>query len=64
VIEALSLAEEVSGRTAQTVYSDTTRLGDHKWYISDCAKLCSRYPSWTPRYDLRTIMEELVEATA
>lgn len=64
LLEALSRVEDLTGRSANTSYTATPRRGDHRWYISDCSKFRSQYPSWTPEYDMETILCELVEAAA
>lgn len=61
VLEALALAEEITGREAKTEHIDEARIGDHIWWITDMAKFHSHYPQWTQSYDLADIMTELAE---
>jgi CDP-paratose 2-epimerase len=64
VFEALTLAEEITGRAAKTETLDQPRRGDHIWYISDMAKFRGHYPQWVQTCDIPTIMRELAERWA
>jgi CDP-paratose 2-epimerase len=61
MIEAIALCEEVSGRQLNWTYTETNRVGDHIWYISDTARFQSHYPAWSQRYDLRALVEEMYD---
>jgi CDP-paratose 2-epimerase len=63
VLEAISIIEELSGRRLDYKLSDEARSGDHIWWISDVRKFQQHYPEWNYRYDLRRILQEIVEAT-
>jgi CDP-paratose 2-epimerase len=43
-------------------YSETNRIGDHIWYISDTRKFQSHYPGWMQTYDLPRIFDEIFES--
>ena len=61
-------ASELTGRPLTWTYSDTSRAGDHIWWVSDVRKFASHYPGWSLTYSLeRTIAEihgEIVERDA
>jgi CDP-paratose 2-epimerase len=59
VLEAIRMAESVSGRTMIFEYSDVVRPGDHICYISDLAKMKRHYPEWSVSRNLSTIFEEI-----
>jgi len=59
MLEAISLCEEISGNKMNYSYSDTNRVGDHIWYISDLTKFREHYPEWHQKYDLTTTMGEI-----
>ena len=59
VIEAISLAEEFTGKKMSVSYLNENRVGDHKWYISDISKFQSFYPDWKFSYSLSDICEEI-----
>jgi CDP-paratose 2-epimerase len=57
--EAIAICEQMAGKPMNVVHSDTNRIGDHIWYISDTRKFQKHYPDWSYRYDLKRIMEEI-----
>ncbi len=61
LLEAVALCEELTGRSMTTAYDATNRVGDHIWYISDTSKFRAHYPNWSYRYDLRGILESVLE---
>ena len=63
MLEAIRQAEELCGRQLDYTLSDEARSGDHIWWISDVRRFRQDYPGWEYRYDMRRIMEEIVEAT-
>ena len=62
MIEAIELAERLTGRAFNWSYEETNRIGDHVWWISDVGRFRQHYPGWTYRYDLEALMSEIVEA--
>ena len=52
--EAILLCEEISGNKMNYKYSDTNRIGDHIWWISDVSKFRSHFPDWHWKYNLIT----------
>ncbi|MDR3297440.1 MAG: NAD-dependent epimerase/dehydratase family protein [Prevotellaceae bacterium] len=59
--EAIALCEEITGKKMNVTYTDTNRIGDHIWYISDLSKFRSHYPDWHWKYDLKTTAAEIFE---
>ncbi|NLC56829.1 MAG: NAD-dependent epimerase/dehydratase family protein [Armatimonadetes bacterium] len=59
VLEAIRLCEEISGNQMSVRYSETNRVGDHRWWISDVSKFQSHYPEWRLTCDLRATLEEI-----
>ncbi len=64
VLEAISICEEIADRELVWEYVDENRIGDHLWWISDISAFRTDYPDWSPRYDLRGILEEIHEHSA
>ena len=62
MIEAIKLCEQISGKKINYTYSDTNRIGDHIWYISDLSKFKGHYPNWNWKYDLVVTLEEIFNA--
>ena len=59
MLESIRLCQELSGKEMKTEYSDTHRIGDHIWYVSDIGKFRRHYPDWEFEYDLEQILEEI-----
>jgi len=59
VIEAARICEEITGIKLKTRYSDTSRSGDHIWWISDCRKFCNHYPEWSITHNVTDIIKEI-----
>lgn len=62
VLEAIALAEEVTGRKMSVTFKDEPRIGDHKWWISDCSKFKADYPEWRITKSLRDVVTEIAAA--
>ena len=60
VLEIISLIQETSGRKLNYSHSDKARIGDHICYYTDMSKFKSHYPSWSMKYDLNTIIDEMI----
>ncbi|MCE6988943.1 NAD-dependent epimerase/dehydratase family protein [Dyadobacter sp. CY323] len=52
MLEAIALCEQITGNKLSYSYSDTNRVGDHIWYVSDLTKFKSHYPDWNWEYGL------------
>jgi CDP-paratose 2-epimerase len=59
MLEAISISEELSGKKMNYSYSETNRIGDHIWWISDVSKFQAHYPQWNYKYDLRDILSQI-----
>ncbi|MHB8876811.1 MAG: NAD-dependent epimerase/dehydratase family protein [Myxococcaceae bacterium] len=64
MLEAIALAEQMSGKKLNYTLSNEARQGDHIWYVSDVRRFQRDYPAWKYKYDLPTLLKEIVEATA
>ncbi|AKD57053.1 NAD-dependent epimerase/dehydratase family protein [Spirosoma radiotolerans] len=59
MLEAIALCEQISGNKMNYTYSETNRIGDHIWYISNLNKFKNHYPDWTWNYDLNQTMVQI-----
>ena len=59
MLEAIKICEQITGKPVNWTYSDTNRIGDHIWWISDVRKFQTHYPNWTYRYGLRETLEQI-----
>lgn len=59
MLEAIRLAEELTGKSLDYTYDPVNRIGDHMWYVSDTRRFSSHYPEWELTYDLTSLMTEI-----
>jgi CDP-paratose 2-epimerase len=59
MLEAIAMAEALTGRPMNYQYSETNRVGDHIWWISDVSKFQALYPQWRYRYDIKSLMGDI-----
>lgn len=64
MLEAIQLCEKITGKKMNWSYSQTNRIGDHIWWISDVRKFQSHYPKWQYRYNLEDILVQIFEHLA
>jgi CDP-paratose 2-epimerase len=61
MLEGVKMCEEITGNKMNYTYSETNRIGDHIWYISDMSKFQNHYPGWKRKYDLTDILTQIFE---
>ncbi len=61
VLEAIALAEALSGQSLAYELRDQARRGDHIWWVSDIRKFRAHYPAWRCQYDLKATVTEILE---
>jgi CDP-paratose 2-epimerase len=59
LLEAIQLCDEIAGKEVNWRYTESNRVGDHIWWITDNSKFIDHYPDWHPTYDVRGILEEI-----
>jgi CDP-paratose 2-epimerase len=59
MIEAIAMCEEITGNKLSYSYSETNRIGDHIWYISDVNKFKNQYPDWEFTYGIKETLTEM-----
>jgi CDP-paratose 2-epimerase len=64
VLEAIELCEGIAGRELRWELSDESRIGDHRWWISDLEEFGSDHGGWRPERDLETTLREIFDANA
>jgi CDP-paratose 2-epimerase len=62
ILEAISMVEEMTGKSFNYTYNPQPRVGDHICYISDLRKLRAHYPQWSITAGLEEMVREMVEA--
>jgi CDP-paratose 2-epimerase len=61
ILEAIALCEEITGHKMNYSLSETPRIGDHIWWISDVSKFKSHYPGWDWQWNLRDTLLQMYE---
>jgi CDP-paratose 2-epimerase len=61
MLEAINEIENISGKKLDYSISDSNRIGDHIWWISDVSKFKSHYPNWDYKYNLTDILEQIIK---
>jgi CDP-paratose 2-epimerase len=61
MLEAIQLAEGITGNKFKSRYVEENRRGDHIWYISDLSHFQEHYPQWKLQYDVPQILREIYE---
>ncbi len=59
MLEAIAICEKIAGKKLTYHYSDTNRIGDHIWYVSDLTKFKTHYPAWNWQYGLDETLIEI-----
>jgi CDP-paratose 2-epimerase len=59
MLEAISMAQQISGREMNWEYGDENRKGDHVWWVSDIRKFQSHYPGYELQFDSLAILREI-----
>ncbi len=62
--EAIEMCEKITGKPMNYQYTETNRVGDHIWWISDVSKFKAHYPAWTWKYDINDILTQIYIATS
>ncbi|GAC1538630.1 MAG: NAD-dependent epimerase/dehydratase family protein [Herpetosiphon sp.] len=62
MIEAIRLCDDIVGEPLRWTYSETNRMGDHMWWVSDLSRFQSHYPNWQLRYNVPQILEQIYAA--
>jgi CDP-paratose 2-epimerase len=55
------MCDSITGKKLEWVYSETNRIGDHIWWISNLSRFQEHYPTWKMDYDVEAILREIYE---
>ncbi|HWG08533.1 MAG TPA: NAD-dependent epimerase/dehydratase family protein [Solirubrobacteraceae bacterium] len=64
MLEAIELCQSVSGRELDWTLSEQSRIGDHRWWISDVRPFAEDFPGWKLTSGLEDIVRELYDQNA
>lgn len=62
MLEAIKICEEISGNKMNYTYTESNRIGDHIWWVSDVNKFKKHYPEWTWKYNLDETLSEIYQS--
>jgi CDP-paratose 2-epimerase len=58
--EAIEICEKMTNKKMNCVYTETNRIGDHIWWISDVSKFKMHYPQWSWMYNIDDIISQII----
>ena len=61
ILEAIDYVEKKINIKVKKTFLNDSRIGDHKWYISDNIKFKKNYPNWKQKYNYKMIITEIIE---
>ncbi len=61
ILEAINIVRNLTDINIKITVMKKPRVGDHKWYISNCSKFKKDFPKWKQFYNTKKIIEELVD---
>ncbi len=61
MLEAIEYCEVITGKKLNWNYSESNRIGDHIWWISDLSRFQSHYPDWQLTYTIKDILAEIYQ---
>jgi CDP-paratose 2-epimerase len=59
MLEAIDLCQQIAGRELSWELSETNRIGDHRWWISDLGAFRADYPEWELTFGIREVLEDI-----
>ena len=64
MLEAIDCCQEIAGRELHWSLGEESRVGDHRWWISDLEPFKRDYPDWDITHDVRDILREIHDSGA
>ncbi len=64
MLEAIALCERIAERELDWELVDDSRIGDHRWWITDLEPFQRDYPDWRITRDVDAILREILEQNA
>jgi CDP-paratose 2-epimerase len=61
MLEAIELCEATAGRKLRYTLSDSARVGDHKWWISDLDTFKADYPDWKLTFGIVDTLRDIYD---
>ena len=64
MLEAISLVEQITGKTLEYDFDDTPRIGDHMYWISSNAAFQSDFPKWHQTWTQEGMVRDIADQNA
>jgi CDP-paratose 2-epimerase len=64
MLEAIELCQQVAGRELSWSLDEQSRVGDHRWWVSDLEPFERDHPGWRVTHDVRDILTQIREHNA
>jgi CDP-paratose 2-epimerase len=64
MLEAIEICERIAGLQLDWTLSEESRVGDHRWWISDISDFRRDYPEWRIERGIEDILQEIHDANA
>ncbi|GAN33349.1 MAG: NAD-dependent epimerase/dehydratase family protein [Candidatus Brocadia sp. AMX2] len=61
ILEATQIVRDFTGKEFECEITNSARIGDHIWWISDVRKFQNHYPKWNFKYGIRDIIKEIID---
>ena len=62
MLESIDKITSILGTKLDYTISEDNRIGDHIWYISDVTKFMEHYPNWNYKYNIDSIISEMISS--
>ena len=62
MLESIDKITGILGTKLDYTISENNRIGDHIWYISDITKFKEHYPNWNYKYNIDSIISEMINS--
>jgi CDP-paratose 2-epimerase len=61
MLEAIELCERIAGRELDYTLSDSPRIGDHRWWISDIKAFAADHSEWRLTYGIEDVLRDIYD---
>jgi len=62
ILEVINYLENNVKKKFKKKLLKQSRVGDHKWYVSNMSKFKSDYPNWKQNYNIKEILDEQIDS--
>jgi CDP-paratose 2-epimerase len=59
MLEAIDACERITGNSLDWTLSDTARIGDHRWWVSDLDAFKADYSAWELTFGIEDVLDDI-----